>query len=109
MSVDFYQCSVCKESVYEENVHSCECGERVCFECLDEKQYPNYKLGNVEDFWKMMTEIEEKTGDYLLPCCPSCKGENITESDMLRHVLAKYKLNREEIKQEMLNLRKGGK
>jgi len=123
MSVDYYSCDCCEESVYEEFVKHCEkCGHNICTECVvnddidseyaskyrvkfdgSEEQKDEYGITQ-EDIEKGYFKIGEPITDTGIDpkYCPFCNGEMIHNDDLLDYLLTKYNLSKDEVKKEYL-------
>jgi hypothetical protein len=129
MSVDYYSCSCCNESVYSEFVTHCSgCGKGICTHCLinvpddigeDYGRYAhNYgvRYDGTEEQKELFSWIS--SGNYEIgeliddagidfKYCPFCSGEEVHDSDILNLALEKLNLTTEDLKQEILIKRKG--
>lgn len=124
MSVDYYSCDCCEESVYEEFVRHCEkCGHRICTNCVvnddinseyasryrikfdgSEEQKEEYGITD-EEIEKGYFKIGEPLDDTGIDpkYCPFCNGESIHNDDLLSFLLNKYNLSMEEVRNEYLD------
>ena len=123
MSVDYYSCDCCEESVYEEFVKHCEkCGHNICTECIvnddinseyasgyrvkydgSEEQKEQYGITEeyIEKGWVEIGKPIQDTG--IDPkYCPFCNGNMIHNDDLLDYLLSKYNLSKDEVKKEYL-------
>jgi hypothetical protein len=122
MSVDYYTCDCCGESIYEEYIGTCnKCGHRLCTDCLvnddirssyaydygvkydgTEEQRKEFGIDNPSDY---------KIGDIIDAAginskyCPYCNGKKIADSDLLEYLIKKYNLNKDDLKKEYLKNR----
>jgi hypothetical protein len=124
MSVDFYGCSCCGESRYEEYVGWCTtCGSALCTRCVvNDDVGSNYAhdYGVVFDGSKEMMEKYDITqedidkGYYtegeiiddtsIAPkYCPYCEGTEINESQFTEFLIEKLGKSREELEHEFLH------
>ena len=120
MSVDFYSCKCCGDSVYEEFIASCiKCNNRLCTNCLINKDGKTsryyYQYGyifdpNNEELIKELVnegfELKDNNGDdyykegdliddsAIIPKhCPYCSGSSPDRERVLKHLLDKYNLD----------------
>ena len=123
MSVDYYSCDCCEESVYEEFVKHCEkCGHNICTECvvnddIDSEYASRYRIKfdgsdeqkeeygitqeNIDNgYFKIGEPIQDTVIDPKY--CPFCNGEMIHNDDLLDYLLNKYNLTKDEVKKEYL-------
>jgi len=84
MSVDFFDCDVCGESVCECGEYwSCDCGKHWCsLECAETDGYRD-------------EEENEDTDAYR--SCKYCREEDFEDDVLLEYALEKLKLSREEL------------
>jgi len=123
MSVDYYSCDCCGESVYEEYVKGCEkCGHSICTDCVvnddinseyasryrvkfdgPEEQKEEYGITK-EDIENGYFEIGKPIDDTGIDpkYCPFCNGKMIHDDDLLYYLLNKYNLSKEEVEKEYL-------
>lgn len=127
MGVDFYHCTVCDESRYEEYVGWCQgCSNGLCTACLVNKENDSpyaYQHGLIFDSEEpeLMKEYEAlgyalykedgesyyDDGDVIDDSgiadkfCPYCTGKKIDEGSVLLYLLDKYDLKIEEVWEEM--------
>lgn len=68
MGVDFHSCSICKEIVNENCIHSCNCGHMSCDDCsgLDNQSNGKQKLN---DGYKLNDNDDD---DGIFSKCPLC-------------------------------------
>ena len=95
MSVDFFDCVICGESV-------CECGNFTCCQNCENKFCTNCYPDPPE--W----EDGEDFGKYLKRCmkvCPICSEDIILDEDLVKFLLKKLKLTRKQA--EKLYKKKG--
>ncbi len=87
MSVDFFPCDHCGESICDcgPYVH-CECGRKWCERSCSDKEGFRYK-----------DENENKSS------CAFCRNEAAEDSDLLAFMLKKFKTSRDEIQKEYLD------
>lgn len=86
MSVDYYACAVCGESLYEEFVGYCEkCGRNLCMDCLVKTEKFQWDKRNPY----IIPDVRNKTGDIKKKHCPYCSGEKIADEDMVKFLLGK--------------------
>lgn len=80
MGVDFYPCNSCGETFCDCGVYvGCDCGNKWCdTECAEEEGY----------------QYNEETRDSS---CSYCRKEDFEDSELLRYVLRKSGITREEI------------
>jgi len=123
MSVDYYSCDCCEESVYEEFVKHCEkCGHNICTECvvnddIDSEYASRYRIKfdgsdeqkeeygitqeNIDNgYFKIGEPIQDTVIDPKY--CPFCNCEMIHNDDLLDYLLNKYNLSKDKIKREYL-------
>lgn len=126
MSVDFYSCDHCEESIYEEYVGHCsECGHSLCTNCLindDINSRYAYDYGVKFDGSKEQKEkygvysIDEdkygyKIGDILddvgidSKYCPFCSGGEIHNDELLNFALNLLNRTKDELKEMYKNRR----
>lgn len=88
MSVDFFPCDYCGESICDcgPYVH-CECGRKWCDKQCAQKEGFRYDNEN--------TELEHS--------CGFCRNEVAEDSDLLTFILKKFKVSRDEIQKEYLD------
>ena len=82
MSVDFFDCSVCGESVCEcgDYASCCHCNRKFCIDCLV-KPYES-----------------DEDGEMSKECCPYCSGAEVHNDDLLRFLLVYYGLSIDQAK-----------
>lgn len=121
MGVDYYACSCCGESRYEEFVGNCtSCGESLCTSCLtNDDVNSNYahSYGVVFDGSKEMideyditqeeiekgwVEVDEIIDDTSIApkYCPYCQGEEINESEFTDFLIKRSGKSRTELETE---------
>lgn len=125
MSVDYYSCDCCRESVYEEYVGHCsECGHSLCTDCLinnniksnyacdykvkfdgTKEQKEKYGIESIEEDPKYGYKIGEAIDDVGIDSkyCPFCSGEEIHNDDLLNFALIKLKISKDELINEYKN------
>ena len=136
MSVDYYSCRCCDESLYSEYVASCSnCGKNICSDCLinvpselkkeygvyaynygirydgTEEQKKKWGLSDKYAYEIYAYEIGELIDDTGVDSkyCPFCSGEEVHDSELLELALQKLHLTKEHMKQEILTKRKEDK
>jgi hypothetical protein len=119
MSVDFYNCDCCNESVYEEDVHTCaNCQQNVCITCAIEQDDGDYfttlcqfdRDENPDDYKKNLKEIkkygldeEYMDEDMFNPkFCPFCNKKEVGDQQIINYLLKKTNMTLEEVKKEIL-------
>jgi hypothetical protein len=124
MSVDYYQCDKCEESVYSEEKGECGgytrgCGKTLCTSCLvnddlDERYAYYYGIKfdasqeQMEEF-KIKDINSYKLGDIIDDSgidpkyCPYCSGKEVHDDDVLNFLLKRYELDIEDVKKEIRN------
>jgi hypothetical protein len=121
MSVDFYGCSCCGESKYEEYVGWCtKCGASLCTSCVvnDDiqssyaSQYGVRFDGSKEMMDKYdITQDEIDEGSFEVgeliddtsidpKYCPYCQGDEINESQFLSFLIKRSGKSKEELEEE---------
>jgi len=101
MSVDFFDCVVCGESVCEcGDFERCECGRKWCsFECAEEDGFKEISC-------KSGYENSDECGSGLKCCecemqveksCKYCRGEDFEDSELLEYALKRLDLFRSEL------------
>ena len=98
MSVDFFDCDVCGESVCEcGDFESCECGKKWCsLECAEEDKFigEHCKLGyDTED-----NECDDKCWNcenMLEKSCKYCREDDFEDSELLEFALKSLGTKRE--------------
>ena len=129
MSVDYYSCSHCNKSVYEEYIGSCnKCGKELCTDCLindDVKSKYAYRYGYVFDssnpelmerYIKEGFELYNDSGDPFYEdgdiiddswinskYCPFCSGTSVDRDRVLDYIVKKYKIDINNEWNELLN------
>lgn len=119
MSVDFYGCDCCKESVYEEYVERCnKCGSSLCTSCLVNNDIkskyahsygyvfdpsnPDLMLKYVQEGFSLYNDSGDQyyeDGDIIddsgidSKYCPFCSGEEINKELLFDHIIEKYKID----------------
>lgn len=76
MSVDFFDCPSCGDSICEcGEFHYCtHCDRQICINCLvSDNRY-------------------DDNGDPTKECCPFCSGTQVHNDDLLSFILGKYGL-----------------
>lgn len=126
MSVDFYACSVCGESRYEEYVGSCTCcGDSLCTNCVtnddvnsnyahhygivfdgSEEMMKEYDITQ-EEIDKGYVSVDEILDDTSIApkYCPYCQGEEINEGEFTAFLIKKLGVTREDLEEEFRNLK----
>lgn len=119
MSVDFYSCDHCGDSIYEEYVGHCSvCGHNLCTNCLvnkdidsryayeygvkfdgSEEQKKEYGIQSKEED-KYGYEIGDIIDDVGIDSkyCPFCSGGVIHNDELLDFALSLLKKSKEELK-----------
>lgn len=121
MGVEFYHCSCCNESKYEEYVGWCtDCGKSICASCVTnddvDSSYASYygvvyngseeqKLEyGIEDDWeeKGWITVGELIDDTSIApkYCPYCQGEKFNEDKFAQWLYQKLGKSREELIEE---------
>ena len=99
MSVDFFDCKVCGESVCEcGEFVGCECGRKWCSdECAQEDGFEeeHCKLGyeDNDDCEQECWECENNLGRS----CDYCREEDFEDGELLKFALKELMLNREQL------------
>jgi hypothetical protein len=132
MGVDFYCCSSCKQSRYEEYVESCTgCGKRLCTSCLVNDDVNsrfahhygvkfdsnNKELVDELISYGMETDEDGKITGYhegeliddsaIDPkYCPYCQDKEVDNDAVLKYLLEKYNLTAKKVWKEMKKLNK---
>lgn len=112
MSVDFYSCDYCEDSIYKEYVgHCADCGHSICTNCLvnddvNSRYEYDYRVkcdGTEEQAEEYGFELSDyKIGKVIEDSgidpkyCPFCNGKKVHNDDLLEFILKKYKLNKDE-------------
>jgi hypothetical protein len=123
MSVDFYECDCCEESRYEEYVGHCDkCGHSLCTNCLvNDDINSNYTYdyqvkydGSKEQKEKYGIEDDEEEKGWVTigkpiddtgidpKYCPFCNGKKVNDDDLLKYLLNKYGIDKEQLKAEYI-------
>jgi len=125
MSVEYYPCNCCGESVYDEYVERCvKCGKRICTSCVvnddinseyagrycvkfdgSEEQKEEYRITekDIEKGWVQIGKPIDNTG--IDPkYCPFCNGDKIHNDDLLNYLLIKYNLSKDEAKRVLTKI-----
>lgn len=98
MSVDYYSCSCCKESIYEEDIAHCEeCGERICNSCL-------VNLENVD--WSNFYSWHDPDGQIFKQHCPLCSGDTVSNKQRIDKLLVMSKISLIELDKIIISERK---
>lgn len=120
MGVDFYSCHVCDE-VFDDCGHlynECEeCGKRICFWCQEEMgmrsdtKYFSEGVMPLGEYWESETWTGTDRGvhtTYRLVACPYCKNEVIDDEKVLKYLLAKLGLTKDDVINEFKSQHKEG-
>lgn len=100
MSVDYYDCSCCRNNgIYEEYISYCDsCGEFICSDCVinapDDVNFP------------FIGQLVSSHGGLDPKYCPFCSGDMVSHKQIVRYLLNKYNLSEEEVIKEILNERR---
>lgn len=113
MSVDYYACSVCGESKYEEYVGDCQgCGQSLCTSCLvnsnlGSRYASSYGYTFDEEDPDLMAQYEEEGFDLtgyedgdtiddssIAKCfCPYCSGDVVNDQEVFAYIVKKYNID----------------
>ena len=127
MGVDYYHCTACDESLYEEYVGWCQgCGNGLCTDCLVDKEiesryayqhglyfnsekpelmkeyeamgYTLYK-DNGEPYYENEDVIDDS--GIAAKFCPYCTGKQVNREAVLEYLLKKHDVKIEDVWGEM--------
>lgn len=89
MGVDFFPCDYCGESICDcGSYERCECGRRWCDrKCAEKDGYMSDSDGYGD----------EPDGLISGPSCKFCRLEDAEDSKLLRYLLCRYNLTREQV------------
>ena len=119
MSVDYYGCDYCGESVYEYFVHECsKCGWNICENCFNkDKETPPFiynKEDVTEEQYKYLCDkygkniIDNNVIDWegLNPeYCPFCSGNKVHDNDLLHFALSLLSTTKEQLTKDYLKIK----
>lgn len=87
MGVDYEQCDICKECLYEEYVIRCDsCNHNLCSSCIINNDKP-------EEIY--MHAFANEDGEFDTKYCPFCNKNVVSDETLLEYILKKYNLDKQ--------------
>ena len=99
MSVDHYDCAVCKETgIYSEHIAFCNnCWEQICSSCTLKKS---------KDFPYIGYDIADEDNYLESKYCPFCSGEKVSNEQRVSELLEMVNLSIEDLDKLIIEKRK---